>query len=366
MPRITLSELAKAANVSIAAASFALNKKPGVSAAKRSEILAVAKRIGYEPDATMTKLMAHVATRRARDEHETLAVITRFGRPRVWEVNPSVAAFWTGASARAKELGYHLEEFRYDEPGVTPQRLRGILRARGIQGLLFTMAPTQADQMRLDFDFSGFAAAMSGICFNDPAINFVVPDHFHNMLLALEAARERGYRRPMLAMPGGAAQRTLHRMEGAYLYYILQHPEMVGLPIYTSEHYETDTLSSMIYEYEPDVVICTMENLYSYIGERVLKGIGWISLAWMPGEKHEAGVDRRLEEQGGFVLDMVVAVIHRGEPGVPTVRKEVLVPGVFRAGPTLPNRNPSVTLNPDSAIEGQNSEVIVGRKRSRR
>lgn len=336
MSRLTLRQLADAAKVSLTAASFAINNKPGISAEKRRHVLAVAAKIGYEPDATMVKLMAHVATRRKRDEHETLAVITRYGRPRAWEMIPSVAPFWAGASVRARELGYHLEEFRYDEPGITPQRLRGILRARGIQGLLFSMAPARVGDMRLDFDFSGFAAAMSGICFNDPAINFVIPDHFHNMILAMEAARERGYRRPLLALPGGAGQRTLHRMEGAYLYHLSQHPEMTGLPIYLSEDYDPDMFLRMINEHKPDVVICTMGEWYSFLGQKVLKGIGWISMSWMPGEKHLAGVDRRLDEQGGFVVDMVVAVLHRGEAGVPSLRKEVLVPGLFQAGPTLP------------------------------
>ena len=345
MSRLTLRQLADAANVSIAAASFAINNKPGISAEKRRHVLAVAAKIGYEPDATMTKLMAHVSTRRQRDEHETLAVITRFEQAREWERNPSVKAFWLGANKRAKELGYHLEEFRYNEPGLSPKRLRGVLRARGIQGLLFSMAPARAEEMRLDFDFSGFAAAMSGICFNDPAINFVVPDHFHNILLAMDAALERGYRRPLLALPGGAGQRTLHRMEGAYLYHLSQHPEMTGLPVFLSDDYQTDAFLSMIHEQKPDVVICTMEDWVSLLGERAGREIGWISMAWMPGDKHLAGVDRRLDEQGVFVVDMVVAVIHRGEAGVPNLRKEVLVPGLFRAGPTLPfKREASATM----------------------
>jgi DNA-binding LacI/PurR family transcriptional regulator len=338
MSHVTLRELAEAAKVSIAAASFAINNKPGVSAAKRKQILAVAKEIGYEPDATMTKLMAHVATRRTRDAHETLAVITRFGRLRVWEVNSSVAAFWTGAGARAKELGYHLEEFRYDEPGVTPQRLRGILRARGIQGLLFSMGPEREEEMHLNFDFEGFAAAMSGICFNDPAINFVVPDHFHNVLLALDNARVLGYRRPLLALPAGAGQRTLHRMEGAYHYFLSQCPEMTALPIFSSDTYDSLRLEAQTVRDRPDVIICTHGEWCALFAGRVPVEFGWISMNWMPGEKKLAGVDRRLEEQGGFVVDMVVAVIHRGEAGVPSLRKEVLVPGRFQGGPSLPPR----------------------------
>lgn len=338
MPRPTLRDLAAAAGVSTAAASYAVNHKSGLSPKTREHVLAVAKRIGYEPDATMTELMAHVAKRKEHEERATLAVITRYEEARYWEKNSSVAAFWNGARARARELGYRVEEFRYDEPGLSPQRLRGILRTRGIQGLLFTMAPQHTEEMRLDFDFEGFAAAMSGICFNDPPINFVVPDHFMNTLMALERTWDLGYRRPLLALPGGASYRTQHRMEAAYHYHVATHAEVEALPIYLSEDYEFAPFGKFIGVHEPDVVICTQGDWHNQLVKRVPAEFGWISMNWMPGEKVRAGIDRRLDEQAGFVVDMVVAVIHRGEAGVPPLRKEVMVPGRFMDGPTLPPR----------------------------
>lgn len=47
---ITLKDVAKATGVSTAAASMALNGKPGVSEATREEVLAVAERLGYRPN----------------------------------------------------------------------------------------------------------------------------------------------------------------------------------------------------------------------------------------------------------------------------------------------------------------------------
>lgn len=336
MSHINLRQLAKAAGVSVAAASFAFNNKPGVSDQVRRHILEVAAKLGYERDAKMVELMAHIANRRQRSDHDTLALITRHGRARVWEVNPSVKAFWVGAGKRAKELGYHLEEFRYDEPGLSPTRLRSILRSRNIQGLLFSMHPQVGSDLRLDFDFTGFAGAMSGICFTEPEIDCVLPDHFNNVVLCMQRAYDLGYRRPLLAFPAGATKRTLHRMEGAYYYFAQQHPDLDRLPIYAADDYQLSALLGQIDQHRPDVVICTHGEWGKEIGRRVPAEFGWISLNWTPGEDRLAGLDRLLEAQAGFVVDLVVAQIHRGESGVHAHRKQVLVTGSFVDGPSLP------------------------------
>ena len=343
MASITLRQLALEAGVSTAAVSYALNGLPGVSEKTRKHILKVAEKIGYQPDAEMTKLMAHVATRRGRDDNATLAFITDHGTLRAWEWNSSVLAPWTGAGARAKELGYHLEEFWYTEPGMTPSRLRSILRARGIQGLLFSMA--SSDYRRLDFDFTGFACAMSGICFQEPEINVVMPDHFRNTLEALTHAYTKGYRRPLLAQPAGASERTNHTIEGAYLYFCSVHNEVQALPVFRSRDYEKGPFVAFVDQHRPDLVVSTHGSWGRQMGSRVPEEFGWMTLGWMKGEDDDlAGVDRRLYEQGGFVVDMVVAAIHRNEPGVPSLRKEVMVRGQVVDGMSLPVRSDSARI----------------------
>ncbi|MEO3863267.1 LacI family DNA-binding transcriptional regulator [Acrocarpospora sp. B8E8] len=51
MKRLTISDIAKRAGVSIGAVSFALNGRPGVSSQTRSRILAIAEEMGWRPNA---------------------------------------------------------------------------------------------------------------------------------------------------------------------------------------------------------------------------------------------------------------------------------------------------------------------------
>src|ERR1700712_3851474 len=55
-PRVRITDVARAAGISIASASVALNGKPGVSDETRSRILAVAAELGYQPDTAAQRL----------------------------------------------------------------------------------------------------------------------------------------------------------------------------------------------------------------------------------------------------------------------------------------------------------------------
>jgi LacI family transcriptional regulator len=338
VPSVRIRDIAKAAGVSPTAVSFALNGRPGVSEVVRARVRRVAKKLGYEPDAEMARLMAHVATSRRRSEHSVLALINGFDRRRIWETNGSIRPFWDGVRARARELGYRVEEFWSNEPGLSPQRLRQILLARGIRGLLLTVPPPNNPESRFDFDFSGLAAAMSGYCFDRPAISYVVPDHFHNVLLALTEAYARGYRRPVLATPG-LYHHHAHYLEGAFHHFLATHPDVTALPVIYSDRYEFPPVVKAIDEHRPDVVVSTGPvGWVDEFGKRIPHEFGWIDLGRLPDDDHVAGIDRRLLEQAGFVVDLVVGAIHRNEFGVPDLRKELMVPGRWVDGPTLPDR----------------------------
>jgi LacI family transcriptional regulator len=321
----------------VGAVSFALNKRPGVSEKTRARILRAAKRLGYTPDAELTRLMARVSTRRTREQHAVLAFINGFAERQIWKSNASVKRFWEGSVARSRELGYRVEVFWYHEPGMTPQRLRQILLARGIRGLLISANPPTNPEVRFDFDFSGFAAALSGFCFAEPALSFVLPDHFNNVLLALSQAYARGYRRPLLLQMGRWTRHS-HYLEGAYHHFVAKHPDVASLPVCSLESYHLEPLTAAIRSHRPDAILSTATPDWPTVLEaHFRRKFGWIDLGWLPESGPVCGVDRRLGEQAGFVVDLVVDAIHRNEFGVPALRKELLVPGRWVEGSSLPS-----------------------------
>src|SRR6202051_1497224 len=58
MKRPTIADIAQRAGVTKAAVSFALNGQPGVSAATRGRILAIAEEIGFQPNSAARALSA--------------------------------------------------------------------------------------------------------------------------------------------------------------------------------------------------------------------------------------------------------------------------------------------------------------------
>ena len=58
MKRPTITDIAQQAGVTKAAVSFALNGQPGVSAATRERILAIAEEIGFQPSSAARALTA--------------------------------------------------------------------------------------------------------------------------------------------------------------------------------------------------------------------------------------------------------------------------------------------------------------------
>lgn len=130
----TQSDVARAAGVSQSAVSLALRGVPGVSAGERDRIRRLAGRMGYRPAADAQRL----AARRSRSARggPVIGWINQEDE-RFWHRHPISRAYWRGASSRARELGYQLEEFWSE--GQAPERLATILRHRGIEGLIFPL-----------------------------------------------------------------------------------------------------------------------------------------------------------------------------------------------------------------------------------
>lgn len=330
--RPNLLEIAKVAGVSNATVSLALNHKPGVSEKLSRRIHTIAEQMGYQRDAKLAELMSHVAARRRREEHSVLALITHHERPRAWESVPSLLSLWEGGSQRARELGYKLEEFRYNEPGMSPARLRGILLARNIKGLLFSISPPKAPHDISDFDLTGFSAATWDLCLPAEVIGYVASDHFHDVITCLRRAYDLGYRRPLLAMPGAIAARILQLMQGAYLAFSCQYPDVARLPFHVGGGSGFAPLRAHVEKHRPDVVLCT-ERIR---GAGMPQDCGWITLDRMPGELRLAGLDRHSHQQAGSLVDLVVSGLHRNEGADCQPPKGVLSPGVFIDGPSLP------------------------------
>ena len=138
---MSIRRLATSLGLSAAAVSMALRDHPRIAEATRRRVRAAAQKLGYRPNAKVSELMGHIRSSRHPQAEACLGVISYYDSARPWERSVHLSRMYQGMQRRADELGYRLEPFWLRAPRFTPRRLRVILDARGIEGLLCFGSP---------------------------------------------------------------------------------------------------------------------------------------------------------------------------------------------------------------------------------
>lgn len=351
----TLDDVARACRVSKMTVSRALRQQRGVSPQLAERIRATAEKLGYRINPALGSVMKALRQRRASDYRENLAFVwTHPGSKPI-----SLLVPWRDhARARAERLGYRLDEFFLRSPGMTPTRLRTILQARGIRGILF--APdTEPPLPHFSFDPAGFAAVLLGSSLQNRGLARVQFDHLQLIHLALRQIRKAGYRRPALLLSPSIDGRTQGRLRAGYL---IHSPaplrERTGL-IYLGNLDDRAAVVAWLKARRADVAIDLEGDRRRFLeatGLRVPQKIAFVSLNREPEMTNVAGVVQSAGALGSAAVDMVAAQLQRHEFGRQSYPQKVMLEGEWFPGPTLPprQREPSpqgnVTSRPASRL----------------
>lgn len=194
---LSLRTVAARAGVSVSTASRALRGSVRVKPETRQRVEAAAAELGYSPHPYVGAQLAAVRKGRLPKVNAVLAYL--------WEGAGEDATFeevlqlpygpgrkFRAAKATAKRLGYRVETFRVREPGRSTKRLRQILLARGIRGILVD-APRYT-LLESGMDLSGFQSV--SFMEADPLhVDVVGPDFFRDVMHLYLELWGRGYRR---------------------------------------------------------------------------------------------------------------------------------------------------------------------------
>ena len=134
--RVTLRDIARVCGVHPSTISLALNNVPSIPLATRERIHGIAANLGYRPNVAARNLALR-RTARSETSFLPIAWINQEPRRLHWRSDPTALASFEAARQRAAALGHHLEEIWTREPGMTPLRVAQIVRARGIEGVIF-------------------------------------------------------------------------------------------------------------------------------------------------------------------------------------------------------------------------------------
>ena len=338
-PRVSLRAISEKTGVTRMAVSLALRGKPGVSAATRDKVVAAARELGYAPDPEVSKLMAHIRSRSAAQPTACLALLTSGPTETYWLHSATERKYIEGATARAQEYGFRLEEFWLHKPGMTPARLSSIIWNRGIEGVL--VAPLHEKLARggervLAFDFEPFAAVEISETIDKPDLDRAAHDQYNAMHRVLDEHAALNYQRPGLVLEEALDLRVGGKWTAAYLQRSLRNG--LKLPPLIMADPNPKEFGRWRERHEPDVVIsvdgCGLKLLQAD-KSKIPARIGYCTLD-VDGESalHSgvSGIDQNSLQLGASAVDLLVAAIHRGQRGVPPHPVRTLVEGSWVAG----------------------------------
>jgi DNA-binding LacI/PurR family transcriptional regulator len=345
----TLQDVARACHVSKMTVSRALRDQPGVTPQLAERIRATAEKLGYRTNPAIGSVMKLLRQRQAGSYRENLAFVWTHpsGQPL-----PLLTPWRDHARVRAEYLGYRLDEFFLRAPGMTSARLRSILHARGIRGILF--APdTEPVLPRVSFNVAGFAAVLLGSSLQNRGLARVQFDHFQLVHLALRRIRKAGYRRPALLLSPSIDGRTQGRLRAAYLVHspapVAERPRL----IYLGDLDDRAVIANWMNSRSPDVAIFLEGNRRRVIeaaGFRVPQDVALVSLSRHNLPAEVAGVVQSAEALGNAAVDLVAAQLQRHELGRLRYPQKVMLEGEWAPGATLPTQHAAATSRRTSRL----------------
>lgn len=333
--RSSLRTLAEACGVSTSTISRALSGHPSVRAELRAEIVAAAKIHGYRRNELVGKLMSHMRTRRTQQFLGNLAVIhvPSAGQPRLL---PAQRRIMTGAADRAKQLRFQLYEFSFEHGGPGLAGYVRMLRARGVQGVIFLY--TEPTDLMAEFPWADFATIEIDYGQLEPVLHTVCLDHFVTMTNALAQLQTQNYRRVGLFMTEFKDQRIAHKWSSAFASFQRHSGKIGDVPMLIDDGLDEARFMRWHRAHRPDLVIGHVDEAVVWLqraGVRVPEETAFFNLSWTERKRPCAGLDLRLELQGEVAAENLISQIQRGERGLPEDPRTIMVRGRWVDGPTL-------------------------------
>jgi len=367
LPRVTVRDIAEKAGLHFTTVSLALRQSPRLKASTREKVLKIAESMGYRPDPMLAALNAYRKSCRPAHYQATIAWIHNWPSPEQLYSNGEFSQYYAGATERAQERGYMVEEFWLKEAGMSVEKLHRILRARNIQGAL--LAPQHLANTYLDLRYEELSAVAFGYTMQPAVLDLVSNHHVHTMTMQLKKVLELGYGRIGLVIPREWDDKVENAWQSSLLLLHARRPDLPRIPILWEvwEEEETRDLKAWMKEYRPDVVISfhTTAHRLRSIGYNIPHDVGFACPFLDSNDHYLSGVHQNGRLIGRKAVDMVVDMIHRRETGLPETPVRVLVEGVWQAGKTLQRQEPAKAVA-DGGKPGRAAKPKPATSRGRR
>ncbi|MBX3749173.1 MAG: LacI family DNA-binding transcriptional regulator [Opitutaceae bacterium] len=337
----SLHAVAAACGVSAMTVSRVLRNHPCVSAGTRRRVLGAAKKLGYAPDPYMARLMARVRSHRHRRAEAVIAVVRDNHQGDDLLDTAYHYAPLKDISDQAARYGYRAEEFRLDRAKMSPTRLRQILEARGIEGVV--VSPQSSQSIGREVDYAGLAAVTLGYGLTQPPLHRASTNMTRGILQATRELSARGYHRIGLAVSEWIDARSDYTYTGAMLNYQrrVAAPDRVPLLLFPKNNIAEDKkyFCAWFRRHRPDVII----SFDTYVPDWLRKDLrisipeecGLVIHDWTERCADFAGIDHRRPQVVAAAVDLLATQLLNNERGVPAVARQVLIEPAWVEGPSI-------------------------------
>ena len=339
-PSVTLKDIARAAGVSVMTVSRALRGAPKVSAEKRQLVLREAKRLDYQPDPHLARMMEVVRGKKATRLRAVIALVREYV-PTDDLLGPSYQYVpLDPIRERARGYGYEVEEFWLGRDGLSPKKLGKILHARGIEAVI--VSPQSSRLLCAEVDYGSFAAVTFGYAMREPALHMCAG----NMILGIQTAAEelsrRGYRRIGVAVTQWIVNRSQFGYSGGLFHFQQSLVPEDRVPLLLLPHNRIErgfaAFAGWMEENRPDVLISFDTHVPGWLGRlglRIPEDIGFVVHDWTPAMENYAGIYQRRDHLAASAVDLIVTQLSQHERGVPAVARQIMIPPQWIDGPSV-------------------------------
>jgi LacI family transcriptional regulator len=338
---MSVRQIAIRLGLSAAAVSMALNNHPKIPEKTRRRVRGLARRLGYKSNAKVVELMKHLRSARQPKIEACLGVISFYETRRPWEQSQHLSRMYEGMKHRADALGYRLEPFWLRAPDVTARRLRSVLDARGIEGLLCFGSPRVDEEFPRELNH--YAIVTQGWSIRAP-LHRVVNHGFNNTWRALEKLHDLGYRRPGIVVGRNLDVRASHANISAY-YGWCDH--MFGLPALMPPlrvvGVEEKPVLDWLALHRPDVllfnhdyeVLPELSQLLLRHGIRMPDDMGVAAISQLLGGTPFAGFEENQTLMGEAAVEMLIGRLTHRDVGIARHPRVEMVESVWVEGRSL-------------------------------
>ena len=332
---INFNDLATACGVSKSTVSRALRNHPNISLKTREKVQRKAQELGYYQNPMVSAWMASLRKQVPAQEFSAVGWLNFEESKDFWTGPTYFRGLVNGARKQIELAHCILEEFWMREPGMTPDRMVDILKARGIAGLVIPHNTLGTIDDKIDVFNRHFKCVM--IDKPLPGMTCVQADLYGNMQLAIKTLWQRGYRKIGFCAwtPHETGSRNL--AGSAFLTHNRLIDEDLRVPYLEFEEGDIDAIVMQWYRrHQPEVIICMVqfiEYLLLKNGIRIPEDVGIVDLNLNNDDPHRSGIDQRHPQIGAKAASLLM-----GQMGQPQyfddIHARVLVRGRWVDGQT--------------------------------